>query len=469
MDAVELPYRRHSLARMRDQARHIRPDYALPPGPSGVRQHLALLSIFNRSPLEFLETVHARYGDVSSFMLGMWRTYQISDPALIEAVLLRQSASFHKDEMLNELDRILGQGLLVSEGDHWRKHRKIAAPFLARRQIASYAETMVRLTGEQLDGWRGGEVVDLFDELTRLTLRIVVRTLFGMELPAVSADVGEAMEDTMGFFQQIMQTYWYFVPQWVPHPKRLAFERAVARLHEVIGDLIQRRRALPEGDDLLWRLITATYEDGSPIDDAQLRSEAITMFLAGHETTTLALLYAWNLLMAHPEVYGALREEIDGALGGREATVADLDALPLARAVVQETMRLYPPAWSIGREAAEPVRVGSWHIPERAQIFIPTYLVHRDPRWFDDPLSFRPERWLDGSTEGMPRFAYFPFGGGPRVCIGNHFAMMEVILVLTTMAQRFHMRRVSAEPLRVAPSVTLRPANTLMITPEVRA
>lgn len=439
-----------------------RPDQGNPPGPSAVSD-LALIAVFFRDQLRFFEMLLRTWGDVVLTRMGPDPMVLIQDTKLIEEVLLRQHERFHKDAFTTLLHPLVGHGLLTSEGELWRKQRKIAAPALQKKQIASYADAMVSLTGDACQEWTetgAPGVRDLSKDMMALTLRIVVKTLFGVTMERQVQEVGELVDLLMGHFDREVHTPLVLVPQTVQTPGRRAFHKNVARLDAVLADIIAYRRGAGEGDDLLWRLIMARDEDGQPMSDKQLRDEAITMFLAGHETTSLAITYAWDLLTRNPDALERLIAEVDEVLGGRAGTMEDMSALPWTKAVVQETMRLHPPAWIIGREAIEPVKLGEWTIAPGTQVLMSPWLLHRDARWFEEPLKFTPERWLGGTLEAnLPRYAYMPFGGGPRVCIGTHFAMMEAMLIIATMAQHVTIQRVDDAPLRFTTSVTLRPAD----------
>ncbi len=440
------------------------PSKSRAPGPRGLEALWAQVE-FSKDQIGFLRDVHHRFGDVSSFTLGSFDIWLVCDPELIEELLLRHHDKLVKDELTHDLEELLGQGLLTSEGDFWKRQRKLASPALRRRQIESYADSMVRLTHQTMDGWEDGEVVDFHHSMMQLTLRIVVKTLFNIEVGDDIVEVEEALEDAMHFFHVMAHTLWRFLPEFVPTPSKFKFQDAVRQLDEVVYRLIEQRKADGEpGDDLLWALLSAVDDEGSSMTDQQLRDECITIFLAGHETTALALSYTWWVLTKHPEILKRITEEIDTVLEGRDATASDVRALPYTNAVVKEVMRVYPPAWIFGRETTEPVEVAGWTIPTGAQILFPQSVVHMDPRWYEDPDQIKPERWLDGTLEDrLGRFGYFPFGGGTRICIGNHFAIMEIVLVLATMLQRVSITNRTEGEMVTQPSVTLRPLTKIQM------
>ncbi len=432
-----------------------------PPGPRGVdlvKLHLD----FSRDQIGCLRSIAEKYGRVANFWLGGFNTYLITEPDLIEDVLLRKSSLFQKDKLTFELADVLGQGLLTSQDPVWKRQRKLISPALRRKQIAHYADKMVTRTEEMLDGWRDGEVRPLHREVMEATLRIVVDTLFDLEFEEDIDEVASSLDAVVEYFHEQGHTLWRFMPEPLPTPMRGKVAEAASRLDEVIYGLIDKRREDDtEGDDLLHHLLKAVDDEGNPMTNRQLRDEVLTMFLAGHETTALAIVYAWVQIGENPEVEQRFREEIEEVLGDRRAVVEDLEKLPYTRAVIEETLRLYPPAWILGREAREDVELGEYTIPAGSTVLLPQCLVHRDERYFQEPDEFRPERWLNGLADELPRFAYFPFGGGRRVCIGNYFAMMEAMLVVATMAQRVELRSAMTEELQVHPSITLRPKGSV--------
>lgn len=445
-----------------------RPDLSRPPGPRGGVGYLTSQLGFSRDQIGFLRQMVARHGDWSNFRLGTFDTYLTVDPDAVEQILVKKHSCFQKDALTHELDMLLGNGLLTSEGEFWKRQRRLAAPALRRSHIQSYADIMVGYTGQMLGGWSDGEVGSLHKDMTELTLKIAVQTLFNLEMESAIDEVADALDEAMHFFHLMAHTLWRFVPDVLSLPHHKRFDRAVQKLDEVIYGLIDQRRASAEpGDDLLWQLLEAVDDEGNQMTDRQLRDEVITLFLAGHETTALTLTYTWYLLSHHPHVLERLQDEVDAVLvdsrgRARAATADDYQDLPYTRAVIEESMRLYPPAWIIGREAVADIEIGGWTIPRGAQVLMPQCVMHRDARWFDRPDDFVPDRWLGGElADRLPRFAYFPFGGGARICIGNHFAMMEAILVVATIAQQFSLVDRSPEPLRTQPSVTLRPATPI--------
>ncbi len=429
-----------------------------PPGPKGLPV-VGNLFAYSRDPLGFLSRCSREYGDVVRLGFPGPPAYLISHPDGVEHVLVKNNKNFVRDRYTRAELAILGDGLLVNEGDSWRRQRRLAQPAFHHRRVEAFGETMVSFTERMLDGWRDGDILDVHAEMMRLTLEIVAKTLFDTDISREAEGVGRSMEAIMArSSDQGSSVFLRMLPDSVPTPGNLAYRRATRRLDGIIDALVEeRRRSGADAGDLLSMLLHAEDEDGEGMSDRQLRDEAMTIILAGHETTAIALSWTWHLLGTHPEVEARLLAELEEVLGGRAPTVEDMPRLRYADAVIKESMRLYPPAWAVGREAVGGCEIGGYHVPAGAQLFISQYVVQRDGRFFDDPGSFDPERWTDGRTEDLPPYAYFPFGGGPRMCIGSGFAKMEAMLLLATVAQRFGLEPVSGRNPVAQPSITLRP------------
>ncbi len=418
-----------------------------------------------RDILGFLTDNSRSYGDQVIWYAPGETVVQLTDPADIETVLLTHRDQLQKDPVTASLDFILGEGLLTAEGETWKKHRKITAPFFTPRHLTNYAEIMAASADEDLPA--PGQL-DVHDWMSRVTLHIVLRTLFGMEPGGLADEVGPLVADLMETFDAEYHSAARLFPDWLPFPHRRRMTRSAEKLDEVLRALIANRRAGEPGDDLLSRLLEAKTDDGSGLSDTEVRDEAITLFLAGHETTSLALSYTLWLLAEHPDLQDRAVAELESVLGERPATLKDLRSLPFLTAVLDESLRLYPPAWTIGRLAMTDLEVGGIVVPKGAQILMPQWVVHRDGRWFPGPLRFRPDRWLNGETKELPRFAYFPFGGGSRVCIGNHFAKMEAMLVLAQVLRAYRFTDIPGFQPTLMPSVTLRPAEGMQLRIERR-
>ena len=429
---------------------------ALPPGPRGLPLVGTAITLA-RDPLGFLLELGHRYGPVSFTRFGPYRVFMLNDPELIEDVLLGKHRQCVKDKSTRDLTPLAGNGLLTSEGEPWRKQRKLAAPPLQPKRIANYAATMLDCSERAFGKLRDGQELDVHALLAQTTLEIVGKTLLGVDATGEAERISRVIDLFMQYFERQAYSWEGLLPLFVPTPRRVRMRRAVAELDGIICPMIARCRANgAQEDHLLARLINARDEDGEPMSDVQLRDEAVTMLLAGHETTALALTYAVYMLATHPDVAMRLRAEVDQAFSAVPADPMALCALPYVNAVTRETMRLYPPAYVIGREAIEPFEIGGYAVKKGDQIMVSQYAVQRDPRFFPEPERFNPDRWLDGAADALPRFAYFPFGGGPRVCIGNHFAMMEIAIVLATLAHKLEVQLPSSHEIKLAPLVTLR-------------
>jgi cytochrome P450 len=436
-----------------------------PTGPRGLPLVGPLFS-FARDPAAFVTEVARQHGDIARFTILGTPTFLLSHPDHVQHVLVELHGDEMKDQITRGLVRILGQGLLTSEGTVWKRQRKLAAPSFSRADVAVYARAMVERAAAMADAITAPVVRDVHDDMTDVTLDVVVRTLFAREVP--TDDIGPTVGRTLASYRSAYIGAQRMLPEWVPTRSRRTFKRGVRRIDEVLAAVIRDARASEQrGSDLLSRLLAATDADGSGMSDRQLRDEIITMFLAGHETTAIALTSALYLMARHPDLAARARTEIDEVLGDRLAVAEDLPRLKFLDAVVRETMRIYPPAWIVGREPLREVEVGGVRIPAGAQILMSQWVVHRDARWFPEPEVFRPDRWLDGSTTGLHRYAYFPFGGGPRVCIGNHFAMLEAVLILATLLQRLEVTTIPDTRFVLSPAVTLRPTGpvALKLTP----
>ncbi|HET6612702.1 MAG TPA: cytochrome P450 [Kofleriaceae bacterium] len=430
---------------------------ARPTGPRGLPV-LGPLFPFARDPLAFVTRVAGSHGDVARFDIAGTPIFLLSHPGAIQEVLVGRHKDAVKDQITRGLSRALGQGLLTSEGDTWRRQRKLAAPSFSRADIAVYADAMVAIGHGLADSLSDGEIRDVHHDMTGVTLDVVVRTLFDRDAVADAGGVGNSVTAMVEAYRHAYIGWQRLLPDWVPTPSRVRFRRAVRSIDGVLNEVIADGRAREQrGSDLLSRLLAATDDDGTGMSDRQLRDEIITLFLAGHETTAIALTCALYLLGTHPEIRARAIAEIDTVLGGRPATAADVPRLRFIDAVMRETMRLYPPAWIIGREATRDIEAAGTTIPAGAQILMSQWVIHRDPRWFREPVTFLPDRWLDGSTDNLPRYAYVPFGGGPRVCIGNHFAMLEAQLILATLLQHVELCAVPDTRLELFPAITLRP------------
>ena len=439
------------------------PQTGAPPGPP--RTWLfGNLKEFGRDQLGTMTRWAREYGDLVSARFGPRHVLFANHPDLVEEVLVNQNRKFIKHYRLRQTARTLGQGMLTSEGEFWRGQRKLAQPAFHRERIANYASLMVDSTVRMLQTWIDGEVRDVQADMMRLTLEIVAKTLFDAEIGGDTDDATAAMETLTHAF--IARTGKLITPpHWIPTPLNVRIERAIRRLERILMAFITERRASGEdrGDLLSMLLHAQDEESGRRMSDQQLRDEMMTLFLAGHETTANTLAWTWVLLSQHPGAEARLHSELDDVLGDRLPTVGDLPRLKYTESVVNETLRVNPTVWVIGREALEPVELGGYTIPAGTTLFMPQWVIHRDSRWFDDPEAFRPERWADGLMQRIHRYAYFPFGGGPRICIGNNFALMEATLLLATIARRYRLKLAADAKIALLPTITLRPAHGVRV------
>jgi cytochrome P450 len=439
-----------------------------PPGPRGW-PFVGSLPAFYWDPLAFNRRIAERYGDVALVRIAGLSYYVISNPDDIEAVFVTRNRDFKKGKLGPERRLLFGNGLATSDGDFWRRQRRLAQPAFHRERIAAYGESIVAFTEEMTAAWRDGEVRDLHVDMMRLTLRNVAQTLFGTDASREAAEVAAALEVVMTFLALEEGFLLRLLPRGLTTGRRARFRRAVERLDRIVFDMIARRRSGGnDSGDLLSMLLAAQDEDGSRMSDQQLRDEVMTIFLAGHETTALALSWTFALLAEHPQVEERLAAEVS-ALGGRAPGVADLPRLRCAEQVVKEAMRLYPPAWILARQALRDVEIGGYRIPAKAFVVMSQWVVHHDPRHFAEPERFLPERWTEDFERRLPRSAYFPFGGGQRVCIGAPFAMMEAILVLVTIVRRFRFALLPGRRVVPHPSLSLRPKDGVCGTITTRA
>src|SRR5262245_10104940 len=441
----------------------------LPPGPKPFFPGASVFA-FRRNLIKFLTYMTERYGDLVYFEFGPQQMFLVNNPDYIRDVLVTHNRKFMKGEGLQRAKRLLGEGLLTSEGEFHLRQRRLAQPAFHRQRIAGYASTMVEYAASACDRWRTGETRDVAREMMRLTLAITGKTLFDANVEGEADEIGNALTTSFELFNRLSLPFAQLLDR-LPLPATKRFEKARGRLDATIYRIINERRASWEDrGDLLSMLIAARDEegDGSGMTDEQLRDEAMTIFLAGHETTANGLTWTWYLLSQHPEIEDRLHAEVDEVLKGALPTAEDFPRLRYTEMVFAEAMRLYPPAWIIGRRALGDYQINGYEIPARSILLMSQYMTHHDARFFPDPFRFDPDRWTPEARESRPKFSYFPFGGGPRVCIGESFAWMEGALVLATIAQRFRMRLAPGHPVEMQPLVTLRPKHGMRMILESR-
>jgi cytochrome P450 len=457
-----------------------RDGYRYPPGLK-LNLPLYLSRKFFRpgNPIRLFEHLVATYGPVSHYKIGPSHIVFINDPGLIYEVLINQPQNFIKERTQRRMKILLGEGLITSDGEVHRRQRRIAAPAFHRQRIQNYGGMMVDRAVTMREEWKPGREIDIVAEMMRLTLQVVARTLFNTD---VTEDV-QAINDEVNV---IMDLYNFLValPRaeamlHLPIPGLMRFRKARKRLDAVVHRMIEQSKNANGADgagqgndrgDLLSMLITSRDEEGdhSRMSDEQLRDEVLTIFLAGYETVANALTWTWWLLGQNPEAETRMHAEIDIVLAGRAPTLNDLPRLKYTEMVLAESMRLYPPAWAMGRQATRDIEVGPYKLPEGTYLFFSQYIMQRSAEQFPEPLRFDPERFTVEAKGGRPKFAYFPFGGGNRQCIGEAFAWMEGILLLATIAQRWRLRLVPGQEVGVSPKITLRPDGPIRVVPELR-
>lgn len=435
----------------------------LPPGPKG---HFLFgnLGDLRRDLLALHERTVRDHGDVALLRFGLKPVYALYHPDYIEELLTSRNFIKHYALRMNQL--LLGNGLLSSEGDFWLRQRRLIQPAFNREHLNRYATAMIGYSQRWAEVWRSGGERDVHADMRQLTMEIAAKTLFGADVEGQGPVVAQALVAVMDSFSSRLFSV-LRLPERFPTPSNIRAWRAVKRLDQILYGIINQRRAERDGDDLLSILLRARDEqDGTGMTDKQLRDEAMTLFLAGHETTALVLTYTLWLLARHQDIQDRLRAEICHVAGEEPVTVAHLPRLTFTEWTVLEGMRLYPPAYAIGRQATEACEIGGYRIPAGGSVLAVQWVAHRDPRWWDEPLRFHPERWANNLQKRLPKCAYFPFGGGPRLCIGDKFAMMEATLVLATLLRKQRVSAVSDEALRFRPRMTLAPAGPVRLRVE---
>ena len=415
------------------------------------------MPLANRDPLRVFSQWAQQYGDIFYYRAAWMHVYFLNHPDLIEGALVRNQQNLIKDRVVRNSRWFFGEGLLTSEGEYWRRQRRLSQPAFHREKICSYAGLMTSYAGQMLSHWKDGVTLDIHQEMMNLTLRIVVRALFDVE-----AEETGTISHSLNIMMRHSAGARMLLPPFVrrlPLPGMSEVRKAVDDLTRTVHRIIRLRRERQDEDrgDLLFMLMQARDEDQSRMTDQQLHDEVMTFLLAGHETTALALSWTWLLLSESPGAREKLHEEIDRVLGDGVPTDSDLPLLVYTERVIKESMRIYPPAWSLAREVSSGFELGEYEIPLGSNLVMRQWIMHRDPRYFPQPDKFDPDRWGNPECQKLPRFAYFPFGGGPRQCIGAGFAMMEAILLLATIARRFELNVENSHLVTPIPSFTLRP------------
>ena len=437
------------------------------------RPFIGVLPEFRKAPPQFLLKVAREHGDIAQFRLGPQSICAVFNPEWIKDILVTHQSNFIKSRMLERAKVLLGEGLLTSEGEFHKRQRRLSQPAFHRDRLIGYGSAMVDCamqTRASWDTWRNkGAALDIAREMNHLTLAIVARTLFSTDVSEEADEIRAALTDVLSLFEMVLSPFseWF---EKLPLPSVRRFERARDRLDKTIYRLIAERRASgrDEGDLLSMLLLAQDEDDGGVMTDKQVRDEALTLFLAGHETTANALAWTWYLLSQNPEAEARFHAEIDRVLAGRAPVFEDLPQLKFVEMVFAEAMRLYPPAWSVGRRNLKEYQIGDYLIPPRTVILMSTYVVHRDPRWYPEPERFDPDRWLPENVAQRPKFSYFPFGGGARVCIGERFAWMEGVLLLAVLGQKWRLRLAPEAHVETRAMITLRPKYGMPMLVEAR-
>jgi cytochrome P450 len=405
----------------------------------------------------FLRTCAREYGDIVTFRTGPQRSFLLNHPDYIEHVLVTDNHRFIKPFAFRRMRLFLGGGLLSSDGEAWRRRRRLAQPAFHKDRVAAYGALMVAYAQRRLATWNPGDVRDLHEEMMQITYEIVGKTLFDADVGDRAADVRSSLAVALEHYQKLLSSFWILLPDAVPTPANLRLRKALQHLDSAVYRVIDDRQADgTDRGDLLSMLLRARDEDGGRLSRRQLRDEVMTLMFAGHDTTALTLTWCWYLLAQHAEAEHRLHAELADVLGGRAPTVDDVPSLTYTAMVVNEVLRLYPPAWGIAREAVEDCQIGGYHVPKGSIVLMSQSVMHRDPRYFEDPDSFRPERWANNLAKRLPKYAYFPFGGGQRLCIGNSFALMESALLIATIAQSYRFELAADRAVEPHAALTLR-------------
>lgn len=437
------------------------------PGISGLAL-FRLMPEFKRNTLHTFIDLWRAHGDLICFR-GLWTSFMLIDPQHVEYVLQTNSRNYCKGKNFKEIKAATGNGLFVSEGDVWLRQRRLTQPAFHRQRIASFARIVTDSTEAMLARWQPlaerGQAVEVDAEMLRLTLGIVGKALFSRDLSDEADTVSQSFEIIRKHTKNRVMSVLKF-PASFPTPQNRRFRRALANADRIVYDLItERRQRGGNPDDLLSLLMAARDEEtGEGFSDQELRDQVVTLIGAGYETTTQALAWTWYLLARHPEIEKRLHAEISEALGGRNPAAEDLPRLPYTLMVFQEAMRLYPPAWAMSRGVIETDEIGGYRVPAHSEILLMPYITHRHPKYWEKPEEFYPEHFSPERQAARPRFAYFPFGGGPRQCIGNGFALMEAQLIMATVAQKYRLRLTDEREIEPEASVTLRPRGGLIMT-----
>ena len=441
-----------------------------PPGPSS---HIPgkMVRSFLKDPIGTLSKIADEYGDLSYFKMGRLHVYLINNPDYIEKILIYDHSNFSKGPRLQSAKRLLGEGLVTSEGEFHKSQRKLIQPLFLPKKIASYGPTMTERALNMIKGWKNGSVVDIHSELMKVTLSIICKSVMDYDMESQQAkDFGNAFAITKKYASRLQHPIGQLLDR-VPILPKVAQARAAGnKLNTIVYGLVAERREKIKkdksfsGEDLLSKLIRVQADDGSTMTDKQLRDEIITILIAGHETTSNALTWTYYLLSQNPKVERKVFDEIDSVLGGdsgefKQPSIADLPKLDYVEKVFREAMRLYPPVWTMGRFVQNDYALGGYTLPKGSSLMFSQYVMHHSSKYYDNPETFDPDRWTEEFKMHLPRFSYFPFGGGIRGCVGEPFAWQEGILLLATISSYWSMRLAPNQRVKLQPGITLSPKN----------
>ncbi|HYB03236.1 MAG TPA: cytochrome P450 [Nitrososphaerales archaeon] len=401
--------------------------------------------------------VGRKYPEMAHLRSPLFDFYLASDPELIQEILVTHHKNFVKGDFLQRTKKVFGEGLLTSEGDFHHRQRRLVQPAFNHARIAGYADVMNYYTDRVLGEWKDGEILDIHEEMTRLTMAIVAKCLFNEDVEVQSSSLSQSLTDIIEYFNRLSSPLSWLLEKL---PSNGKYNAAVEKVDRMVYRMIEDRlKTGKDPGDLLSMLLAARDLDGSAMSQRQVRDEALILFAAGHETTANALSWTWYLVSQHSELADKLREEVDLSLGSRSPTYADVPNLTYTTNVFTEGMRLYPPAWILTRQAIADCTIGEYAIPSGTDVLLSQYVLHHDPRFYKDPEKFDPDRWTKEMRANLPRFAYFPFGGGPRSCVGEPFAWMEGALIISRMAQKWNLSLAETKKVEMLPRITLRPKN----------
>jgi cytochrome P450 len=440
-----------------------------PPGPN-INFPVYYFLAMRRHPLRFLSDLARDYGDICHFKSGRQHIYLINDPELVKEVLVTQSRHFNKGRTLSRARRILGSGLLTSEGEVHRRQRRLIQPAFHHQRIAAYGQVMVECGVKTASRWRAGQTLDVAQEMTRLTVQIVGKALFDPDFEREAEDTEAVLAEILAKLDALRLPFAGLFDI-LPTPATLRFKRARARMDGMVYRMMNERRAAGARSDLLSMLMLAADQNDPEraMSERQVRDEIFTFILAGSVSTTNALTWTWHLLSQHPEEEQRLHLEIDAVLQGELPTLETMGQLTFTRMVLSESLRLFPPVWLIGRRAIQDCEIGGYLVPRGAIVMMSQYLMHRHPRYYPDPSRFLPSRWTAEAEAQRPKFAFFPFAAGPRGCIGESFAWMEGILLIAILSQRWKLRPVRNFPVIPSPDLILHPKHGLRMTVQQRS